>query len=83
MLVFAPLQGAAGSSRRLEIVTFAGGFESRLIERSLATELAGEVHLTYEPNGIVCLVRAPLDGEYTALEYCSVVASAQPGQVVS
>jgi len=45
------------------------GFGSRLIERSLATELAGEVQLTYEPRGVVCLVRAPLDGETPGPRY--------------
>jgi PAS domain S-box-containing protein len=36
------------------------GFGSRLIERSLALELAGEVHVTYEPSGVVCDVSAPV-----------------------
>ncbi|WP_165820313.1 sensor histidine kinase [Microvirga sp. KLBC 81] len=36
------------------------GFGSRLIERSLALELAGEVHITYEPSGLVCDVSAPV-----------------------
>jgi PAS domain S-box-containing protein len=36
------------------------GFGSRLIERSLARELAGEVRLVYEPEGLVCIVSAPL-----------------------
>ena len=30
------------------------GFGSRLIERSLARELAGEVQLLFEPTGVVC-----------------------------
>jgi two-component sensor histidine kinase len=34
------------------------GFGLRLIERSLAHELAGEVRLDFEPNGIVCTVSA-------------------------
>ncbi len=37
------------------------GFGSRLIERSLALELGGEVSLTYEPEGVVCVVSAPLE----------------------
>jgi PAS domain S-box-containing protein len=36
------------------------GFGSRLIERSLALELAGEVHISYEPNGVLCDISAPL-----------------------
>jgi len=39
------------------------GFGSRLIERSLATELAGEVHLSYASTGVVCEVSAPLADE--------------------
>ena len=31
----------------------------RLIERSLALELAGEVHIAYEPSGVVCDVVCP------------------------
>jgi two-component sensor histidine kinase len=34
------------------------GFGLRLIERSLAHELAGEVRLEFEPNGVVCTVSA-------------------------
>lgn len=36
------------------------GFGTRLIERSLALELAGEVSLAYVPTGVVCTVKAPL-----------------------
>ncbi|GJE28720.1 hypothetical protein LKMONMHP_3593 [Methylobacterium organophilum] len=36
------------------------GFGSRLIERSLARELAGEVKLAYEPTGVVCTIDAPV-----------------------
>ncbi len=36
------------------------GFGSRLIERSLARELAGEVTLAYEPSGVVCTIDAPV-----------------------
>jgi len=36
------------------------GFGSRLIERSLALELGGDVHLSYEPAGLVCDVTGPL-----------------------
>jgi PAS domain S-box-containing protein len=42
------------------------GFGSRLIERSLAMELAGVVQITYDPAGVVCDVTAPLsDGPDT------------------
>jgi len=42
------------------------GFGSRLIERSLALELAGKVQLTYDPAGVVCEVDAPLANESEA-----------------
>ena len=36
------------------------GFGSRLIERSLARELAGEVNLAFDPAGVVCTIVAPV-----------------------
>jgi two-component sensor histidine kinase len=36
------------------------GFGSRLIERGLATEMAGTVTMTFDPQGLVCVVDAPL-----------------------
>ncbi len=36
------------------------GFGSRLIERSLAQDLDGEVRIEYAPTGLVCAVEAPL-----------------------
>lgn len=36
------------------------GFGSRLIERALAAELSGEVHVRYEPSGVVCTIDAPM-----------------------
>jgi len=36
------------------------GFGSRLLERSLASDLDGEVHLAFEPSGLVCMIDAPL-----------------------
>jgi two-component sensor histidine kinase len=36
------------------------GFGTRLIERSLAQELNGEVRILFEPTGVVCTVDAPL-----------------------
>jgi PAS domain S-box-containing protein len=36
------------------------GFGTRLIERSLASDLDGEVRIDFEPMGLVCTVDAPL-----------------------
>lgn len=36
------------------------GFGSRLIERSLAQELEGQVTITFEPDGVICSIEAPL-----------------------
>jgi PAS domain S-box-containing protein len=36
------------------------GFGTRLIERSLAQELSGDVQLRYESSGLVCIVNAPM-----------------------
>jgi PAS domain S-box-containing protein len=36
------------------------GFGTRLIERSLARELSGEVELIYRPTGLTCKIKAPL-----------------------
>jgi PAS domain S-box-containing protein len=36
------------------------GFGSRLIERSLAQDLGGEVKIVFAPTGVVCTVDAPL-----------------------
>ncbi|MFC1455422.1 HWE histidine kinase domain-containing protein [Microvirga arabica] len=36
------------------------GFGSRLIERSLARELNGNVQITFHPDGVLCTVDAPL-----------------------
>ena len=38
------------------------GFGSRLIERGLAQELDGVVHVAYHPGGVVCSIDAPLAG---------------------
>lgn len=37
------------------------GFGTRLIERSLAQDLDGEVRIEFAPTGVVCTVDAPLD----------------------
>jgi PAS domain S-box-containing protein len=39
------------------------GFGTRMIERSLASELDGEVSIRFEPGGLVCTVDARLPGE--------------------
>jgi two-component sensor histidine kinase len=36
------------------------GFGSRLIERGLAAEMGGEVKLFFEPEGLACVIDAPL-----------------------
>ncbi|TXM65651.1 PAS domain S-box protein [Methylobacterium sp. WL69] len=36
------------------------GFGSRLIERSLARDLAGDVQLLFEESGVVCVIAAPV-----------------------
>jgi PAS domain S-box-containing protein len=38
------------------------GFGTRLIERSLASELKGQVRLEFRPTGLHCLVDAPVPG---------------------
>jgi PAS domain S-box-containing protein len=37
------------------------GFGSRLVERSLAQDLGGEVKIEFAPTGVVCTVKAPLN----------------------
>ena len=37
------------------------GFGTRLIERSLARELNGDVQIRFKPEGVLCIVDAPLD----------------------
>jgi PAS domain S-box-containing protein len=39
------------------------GFGTRLIERGLAQDLDGEVHLDYAPSGVVCQLAMPLPEE--------------------
>jgi PAS domain S-box-containing protein len=36
------------------------GFGSRLIERSLSQDLDGKAEIAFQPNGVVCIVDAPL-----------------------
>jgi two-component sensor histidine kinase len=45
------------------------GFGTRLIERNLAQALGAQVHLTYEPAGVVCTIQAPLDEITATSEY--------------
>jgi two-component sensor histidine kinase len=44
------------------------GFGSRLIERSLAHELDGEVKIEFAPTGVICTVDAPLRSDVTGDE---------------
>jgi two-component sensor histidine kinase len=37
------------------------GFGSRLLEHGVAAELGGEVALDFDPDGLVCTIRAPLN----------------------
>jgi PAS domain S-box-containing protein len=37
------------------------GFGSRMIERGLAAELQGEARIDWRPEGVVCVIDAPLD----------------------
>lgn len=37
------------------------GFGSRLIERSLASDLQGQVKIEFDPAGVVCTIDAPMD----------------------
>ena len=45
------------------------GFGTRLIERSLAQELHGDVNIAFMPSGVVCTINAPLtaDGEMSQM----------------
>jgi PAS domain S-box-containing protein len=45
------------------------GFGTRLIERSLATDVGGDVQLTYEPAGVVCVMNVPLSDEGAMMEH--------------
>jgi two-component sensor histidine kinase len=45
---------------RLMLLPKKRGFGSRLIERGLAAEMGGEVKLFFEPEGIACVIDAPL-----------------------
>jgi two-component sensor histidine kinase len=38
------------------------GFGTRLIERSLASDLQGNVRIDFAPGGVVCTIEAPMDG---------------------
>ena len=46
----------------MKVVLLAGGFGTRLIERSLAQDLDGDVRIEFARTGIVCSVDAPLAG---------------------
>ena len=38
------------------------GFGSRLLEHGVARELGGSVRLTFDPQGLTCVIRAPIGG---------------------
>jgi hypothetical protein len=40
---------------------FYDGFGTRLIERSLALDLEGDVEIKFAPGGVICTVDAPLE----------------------
>ncbi len=44
------------------------GFGSRLIQKALAMELAGEVRVLYESSGVVCTINAPLPAGHLKVE---------------
>jgi two-component system, chemotaxis family, CheB/CheR fusion protein len=44
------------------------GFGSRLIERALAVELTGEVHVVYNTSGVICTIDAPLPPGHLEVE---------------
>ncbi len=37
------------------------GFGSRLIERSLANDLGGDASIEYRPEGVVSIIKSPLE----------------------
>src|SRR5262249_50545660 len=46
----------------------ASGFGTNLIDRVISSDLHGEVHIDFDPAGICCTVRFPLEAERTAPE---------------
>ena len=40
------------------------GFGSRLLERGVASVFHGQVHLVFQPTGLVCTILAPLDARF-------------------
>jgi len=44
------------------------GFGSRLIERSLAAENGGSATIEYPPEGVVCIMEAPIRGRVSQLQ---------------
>jgi two-component sensor histidine kinase len=42
------------------------GFGSRLLERTLTSDLAGDVEIRYEPSGLVCTVAVPYEAGFAA-----------------
>ncbi|HET6971215.1 MAG TPA: HWE histidine kinase domain-containing protein, partial [Phenylobacterium sp.] len=79
----------AGSRRDLEMVwreidgprvtpPTRAGFGTRLIERGLASDLNGEVRIAYPVDGVVCTIRARLDGGEGGGEAEEPAAAARP-----
>ena len=44
------------------------GFGSRLIQKALAMELAGDVTVLYKPTGVVCTIDAPLPSGHLKMD---------------
>ena len=56
------VQGSLAHARMLAHVGLLTTADLSDIERGLAQELDGEVHLTYEPAGVVCEIVMPVPG---------------------
>ena len=55
------------------------GFGSRMIERGLAAELRGGVHIDYRCEGVVCTIDAPIEAVWASALFggmCSTVLAA-------
>jgi two-component sensor histidine kinase len=53
------------------------GFGTRMIERMLSSELAGQVELNYKPAGVECLIEAPLSRLVARKESRSIAVAAE------
>lgn len=43
------------------------GFGSKLVQKMLSAELSGDVILEFEPDGVLCVLRAPIDAGWSDL----------------